>query len=104
MKCKLNDLCFVIKSNNIKNIGKVVTCTEYLGYLSIGRYEYYSSKYGKCYYTIDTQGHYWLTKGNLINIDGIHLEISVFNDTELCPIPTEPIEDSEISSKELEFN
>lgn len=104
MKCKLNDLCFIIKSNNISNIGKVVTCADYLGYLSIGTYDYYSSKYGKGYYIIATQGHYWLTKGNLTSIDGTPLEITVFNDTDLLPIPTEPIEDSETSSKELEFN
>ena len=101
MKCKLNDLCFVIKTlGNPLNLGKVVTCKEYLGYFKPGLHHY------KCNLNILalTEGHHWIVEGSVATIEGRHFGYISISESELLPIPTEPIEDSEISSKELEFN
>lgn len=36
MKCKVGDLAFIKKALREENIGRVVTCTKYLGYYSRG--------------------------------------------------------------------
>lgn len=101
MKCKLNDLCFVIKTlGNPLNLGKVVTCKEYLGFVNKGINIY---KEG-LYFTATTEDHYWIVEGNVLTRAGESFGFIAISESELLPIPTEPIEDSEISSKELEFN
>ena len=102
MKCKLNDLCFVIKADVISNLGKVVTCTEYLGYLSNGKHYWQSKVIGLCDFWVSEVGHYWIVEGNLTNNDGVKLPILAMSERELLPIKGEPLEDFEISCKELE--
>ena len=100
MKCKLNDLCFVIKSETVANIGKVVTCKKYLGRLPMGR-NYFNMNFLD---VKDAAKEYWIVTGNLVNNIGTQFNFGLYGDNDLLPIPTEPVEDFEISSKELEFN
>lgn len=99
MKCKQNDLCFVIKSRVNNNLGKIVTCKEYLGFLEKGRHTWRGIEFD-IFYT----DHHWIAEGNIETISGHKLGYASFSENQLLPIPTEPIEDSEISSKELEIN
>ena len=99
MKCKLNDLCFVIKSRVPSNIGKVVTCKQYLGYYTKGA----QVVDGLCF-VVEQSAHFWMVEGNVTDYGGRNLGYGVSSEYQLLPIPTEPIEDSEISSRELEFN
>jgi hypothetical protein len=89
MKCKLNDLCFIIKpghTGNTANLGKVVTCTEYLGYLGIGRHYHNHKKLGMILFFVHAQNHYWGIEGNLINYYGVKMPFLAAPESELLPI------------------
>ena len=97
MKCKLNDLCFVIKSKIQSNIGKIVTCKEYLGFFEKGIY----SINGERLVAFESN-HYWRVVGNVATWSGLDDGYGFSSESQLLPIKGEPVEDFEISCKELE--
>lgn len=99
MKCKLNDLCFVVNVGESPNFGKIVICKEYLGFLTPGVYFHSAGKY-----FVRESDHWWCIEGNVMDSTGSYNGSVMCPEKYLLPIKWEPIEDSEISSKELEFN
>lgn len=96
-KCKLNDLCFIIKSKIQSNIGKIVTCKEYLGFFEKGNYLVNGG-----WHIAFESNHYWLVTGNVTTWSGIDDGCGFASESQLLPIKGEPLEDFEISCKELE--
>jgi len=56
LRCKVNELCWINKAQHLMNIGKIVTCNEYLGYFQ--RNEQFIHQ-GETWYAADT-GHLWV--------------------------------------------
>ena len=56
LRCKLNDLAFIIRAMNEANIGRIVLCKEYLGYFQKDEPVMYS---GEKWAAWDT-GHIWV--------------------------------------------
>ena len=65
-KCKLNDICFILKALRQSNIGKVVETVEYLGYFQKDEQFLWN---GELWTAFDTD-HHWVVKGNLETLYG----------------------------------
>ena len=96
MKCKLNDLCFILNSLRPSNLGKVVEIVEYLGYFQ--KDEQYKWN-GEVWTAFDTD-HYWVIKGNLETMYGIS-KMATIMDSWLLPLDSEPANDSVMQEEEL---
>ena len=83
-KCKLNDICFIIKALRQSNIGKVVETVEYLGYFQ--KDEQFTWN-GEVWTAIDTD-HHWVIKGNLDTMYG-NSKLSYIMDSWLLPMKPE---------------
>jgi hypothetical protein len=83
-KCKLNDICFILKALRQSNIGKVVETVEYLGYFQKDEPFTWS---GEVWTAFDTD-HHWVVKGNLETHYGTS-ELSYIMDSWLLPMKPE---------------
>jgi hypothetical protein len=95
MKNKLGGLAFIKKVSNPENIGKVVTCIEYLGNLERGG----SIIYEGIDYTMIVGGHLWVVESKfeplLINDKVGYRSRRVYVDSVLQPIGTDDVDDTE---------
>lgn len=90
MRCKQGDLAWINKSIRQKNIGKVVTCKEYLGYFIEGEN---ITEYTVAHMT----DHFWLIESNQPDIEVLngHVSTAYLPDLWLTPITPPPLEDDE---------
>jgi hypothetical protein len=95
MKNKLGGLAFIKKVLNPENIGKVVTCIEYLGNLERGD----SILYEGINYVMTVDGHMWVVESKfeplLINDKFGYRSRRVYVDSVLQPIETDDVDDTE---------
>ena len=56
LRCGVSDMCWINKALHTVNVGKIVTCREYLGYFQ--RDEKFIHQ-GETWYALDT-GHLWV--------------------------------------------
>jgi hypothetical protein len=83
-KCKLNDICFILKALRQSNIGKVVETVEYLGCFQKDEQFHWN---GEVWTAFDTD-HHWVVKGNLDTAYG-KSELSYIIDSWLLPMKPE---------------
>lgn len=98
MRCKLGDLAFINKSIRPRNVGKVVTCKEYLGYFIEGES---INEYSVAFMT----DHFWLIESNRQDIelmDGM-ASTAYVPDLWLTPITPPPLEDDEDADMPFEL-
>lgn len=95
MKNKLGGLAFIKTVKNPENIGKVVTCIEYLGWLEFGS----SLMYEGIAYAVSVGGHVWAVESKydplLINNKLGYGSRRVYSDSVLQPIGTDGVDDDE---------
>lgn len=95
MKCKLNDIAFIKKALRKENIGRVVTCTKYLGYYERGATITIN---GENWVAFDSDD-YWEVSGNIETQFGSAKQAYIM-DSWLSPI--KPLDESEEDSYSLE--
>lgn len=91
MKCKTGDLAFIKKALRKENIGRVVTCTKYLGYFERGATIVINGEHWKAFDSDD----YWEVTGRLETQFGVASQAYIM-DSWLSPIS--PLDDSEEDS------
>lgn len=90
MRCKQGDLAFINKSIRPANVGKVVTCKEYLGYFIC---EENITEYTVAHMT----DHYWLVESGHgdIELQHGHASTAYIPDLWLTPITPPPLTDDD---------
>lgn len=88
MKCKQGNLAFIKKALRKENIGRIVTCTKYLGYYSRGDTITIS---GENWLAPDSD-NYWCVSGNLETQFGTASQAYIM-DSWLAPIEPLPPEE-----------
>lgn len=88
-KCKLNDICFILKAVRQSNIGKVVETVEYLGYFQKDEQFLWN---GEFWSAVDTD-HHWVVKGSSLMTMYGHSKLSTIMDSWLLPIKPETSDD-----------
>ena len=88
MKCKLNQLAFVKKAIRKENIGRIVTCSKYLGYFERGATIVINGEY---WVALDSDD-YWEVTGRLETQFGTAYQAYIM-DSWLSPIS--PLDESE---------
>ena len=83
-KCKLNDVCFILKAIRRVNLGKVVETVEYLGHFKKDESFIWN---GEVWRTAITD-HHWVIKGNLDTAYG-NSKLSYIADSWLLPMKPE---------------
>lgn len=83
-KCKLNDICFMLKALRQSNIGKVVETVEYLGYFQKDDQLTWN---GEVWTAFDTD-HHWVIKGKLETLYG-NSTMAIALDSWLLPLKPE---------------
>ena len=100
MKCKLNDICFIVKSIRPVNIGLVVDCKEYLGYYLMDDIIEIS---GERYVAIISD-NYWLIENKNSSIETHYgkAKNSYIPDLWLNPIKEDGLTDDTATEKTIE--
>lgn len=88
MKCKQGQLAFIIKSIRPENIGRIVTCSKYIGHYSRGDVV---SVNGEQWTAFDTDD-YWLIEGNIETQYGPS-KIAYTMDSWLKPLDSDDVND-----------
>lgn len=97
MKCKLNQLAFIKKAIRKENIGRIVTCSKYLGYFERGATIVINGEYWVAFDSDD----YWEITGRLETQFGTAYQAYIM-DSWLSPIEPLPPEEFDKAGKLLE--
>ena len=95
MKCKQGDLAFIKKALRKENIGRIVTCTRYLGYYERGAPIVIN---GETWFAFDSDD-YWEVTGNIDTQFGSAKQAYIM-DSWLSPI--NPLGEDKETDKSLE--
>lgn len=106
-RCKLNEMAIIIKPVQIENVGKIITCIEYLGYLQKGDL----LDYGGTGWAVAETDHYWIIQAPSKSIvlkgtDGnaVMTQICVSADHRLVPLKPDTLVEETSTTKELTVN
>jgi hypothetical protein len=97
MRCKKNDLAFINKALRPENVGRVVTCSEYLGFFIEG--EIIIDQVLVAHYT----DHWWqvTSDSNSIETQYGKSNIAYLPDAWLTPIKPEPLDEDDVTDLDL---